>query len=104
MGTVAVGAEVVEEGLADQHQLLPSTSRPGMGLATRILISICRGILAMLDVPLPEIEPADIRIYAEEYFNLNRKGMFGKKTSVDKVLKWKNVRAKSTPVCCDCFC
>jgi hypothetical protein len=29
--------------------------------------------------------------YAEEYFNLNRKGIFGKKTTVSKILSWKNV-------------
>lgn len=31
-----------------------------------------------------------IEEYAENYFNLNRKGMFGSKTTVAKILSWKN--------------
>ncbi len=31
------------------------------------------------------------REYAESYFNMNRKGLFGKKTTVEKILNFKPV-------------
>lgn len=53
-----------------------------------------RPLLAMLDIPDTEIPsaavPRPIEEYAEEAFELNRKGMFHRKTTVDKVLAWKN--------------
>jgi MyTH4 domain/WW domain/FERM central domain len=49
-----------------------------------------RPILALLEVDIPEIEKQNIEDFAENYFNLNRKGMFGQKTTVSKILSWKN--------------
>lgn len=45
----------------------------------------------MLDVKVDEssIETRNMDGYAEEHFNLNRKGMFGKRTTVTKILSWK---------------
>lgn len=34
--------------------------------------------------------------YAEEYLNLNRKGMFGKRTTVEKILSWKGDTIKTS--------
>jgi hypothetical protein len=49
-----------------------------------------KSILSMLDVDTPPGVRQNIEEYAEEHFNLNRKGMFGSKTTVTKVLSWKN--------------
>ena len=48
-----------------------------------------RSILQMLEVELPAIEAKGIEEFVEESFNLNRKGIFGGKTTVTKVLSWK---------------
>lgn len=49
-------------------------------------------IIAFLDVDLPKINKMNIEEYAESSFELNRKGIFGAKTTVPKILSWKNVR------------
>ena len=50
-----------------------------------------RSILQLLDMELPDVNTSvDIKEYAEEHFNLNRKGFFGAKTTVTKMLSWKN--------------
>jgi len=49
-----------------------------------------RSILSMLDVEQPPVEKQNIEEYAENFFNLNRKGMWGGKTTVAKILSWKN--------------
>lgn len=49
-----------------------------------------RSILQMLDVDLPVVEKSNMEEYAENYFNLNRKGIFARKTTVSKILSWKN--------------
>jgi len=52
-----------------------------------------RSILSMLDVALPTVEKQNIEEFAEESFELKRKGIWGGKTTVAKVLSWKNVRS-----------
>ena len=49
-----------------------------------------KSIMEMLDVDTPPIEKQNIEEFADASFNLNRKGFFGKKTTVAKVLSWKN--------------
>jgi hypothetical protein len=49
-----------------------------------------KSIMEMLDVDTPPIEKQNIEEFADAQFNLNRKGFFGKKTTVAKVLSWKN--------------
>jgi hypothetical protein len=49
-------------------------------------------IIAFLDVELPKVNKMNIEEYAESSFELNRKGIFGAKTTVPKILSWKNVR------------
>lgn len=49
-----------------------------------------RSILQMLDVEVAPVEKQNIEEYAQNWFNLNRKGIFGKQTTVTKVLSWKN--------------
>jgi len=49
-----------------------------------------RSILQMLDVDVPPVEKQNIEEYAQNWFNLNRKGIFGKQTTVTKILSWKN--------------
>jgi hypothetical protein len=45
-----------------------------------------RSILQLLEVELPAVDAShDINAYAEEHFNLNRKGFFKAKTTVEKV-------------------
>lgn len=45
-----------------------------------------RSIMQLLDVELPTVDAThDINVYAEEHFNLNRKGFFKAKTTVEKV-------------------
>lgn len=53
------------------------------------LPSVKAPVLPMLEVELPEIEDKAIEEYAEAYFNLNRKGVFNKATTVEKILSWK---------------
>lgn len=48
-----------------------------------------KSILQMLDLDVPEVEKQNIEEYAETNFNLNRKGLFGRKTTVAKILSWK---------------
>lgn len=48
-----------------------------------------RSIMQMLEVALPEIETKGIEEFVESSFNLNRKGIFGAKTTVTKILSWK---------------
>ena len=45
-----------------------------------------------MDVPLETPVEKTFREYAESYFNLNRKGLFGKKTTIEKVTCFKAVR------------
>jgi hypothetical protein len=58
------------------------------------------GLRSMFEVwklmEVPEEAPPAMAFedYASSYFNLNRKGMFGKKTTVDKVAQWKPVRLR----------
>lgn len=49
-------------------------------------------MLEFLRVPVDPPTPVKMEDYAEEYFNLDRKGLFGKKTTVFKILGWKAVR------------
>jgi hypothetical protein len=51
-----------------------------------------KSILSLLDLPMPTVPAAPLPIedYAEEHFELNRKGLFHKKTTVAKVLAWKD--------------
>ncbi len=59
-----------------------------------------KSIMEMLDVDTPPIEKQNIEEFADAQFNLNRKGFFGKKTTVAKVLSWKNelIRTSCVPV------
>ena len=57
-----------------------------------------KSIMEMLDVDVPPIEKQNIEEYAEASFNLNRKGIFAKKTTVAKVLSWKNELIKTSCV------
>jgi hypothetical protein len=54
-------------------------------------VAVKKPILAFLDIENPPVEKKDIEEYAETYFELNRKGMFGAKSTVAKMLSWKNV-------------
>eukprot|EP01029_Cantina_marsupialis_P011270 TRINITY_DN251_c0_g1_i2.p1 TRINITY_DN251_c0_g1~~TRINITY_DN251_c0_g1_i2.p1 ORF type:complete len:848 (-),score=351.01 TRINITY_DN251_c0_g1_i2:687-2867(-) len=45
--------------------------------------------LGMIEKYIPDAKPQDLEEYGTEYFNLNRKGFFGKKTKVSKMLAWK---------------
>ena len=49
-----------------------------------------KSIMEMLDVDTPPIEKQNIEEFADAQFNLNRKGFFNAKTTVAKVLSWKN--------------
>lgn len=49
-----------------------------------------RSVMSMLDIDLPTIPKANMEEYAETYFELNRKGILKTKTTVAKVLSWKN--------------
>jgi hypothetical protein len=50
-----------------------------------------RTLLTFLDVSIPaDVSDKPIEEYAEGYFNLNRKGILGKRTTVTKILSWKN--------------
>ena len=44
----------------------------------------------LLTLAVPPAEKRDIEEFARDSFELNRKGLFGGKTTVDKVLAWKN--------------
>lgn len=49
-----------------------------------------KALVNYLDVEVPSAEKKDIEEFAEESFELNRKGLFGARTTVTKVLSWKN--------------
>jgi hypothetical protein len=53
-------------------------------------------ILGMLEVDVPPVEKNSMEEYAEASFNLNRKGFFGKKTTVAKALSHKNELIKTS--------
>lgn len=55
-----------------------------------------KAILSFLEVEMPKVEKMNIEEFAESSFELNRKGLFGSKTTVTKVLSWKNVSAGGT--------
>ena len=45
---------------------------------------------AMLKAEVPDtVDDMSLEEYAEAYFNLNRKGLFNKRTTVSKILNWK---------------
>jgi WW domain len=44
-----------------------------------------RSLLSLLETDAPKVEKKDIEEFAEQSFELNRKGFFGAKTTVDKV-------------------
>jgi hypothetical protein len=75
--TAAAKAKEEEEEAAEARRAALEAARPK------------RSILDLLEVELPEVdETKDIEAYAEEHFNLNRKGFFGAKTTVTKGLSW----------------
>jgi myosin-7 len=55
-----------------------------------------RSIMEMLEVDVPPIDKYSVEEFAENAFNLNRKGFFAKKTTVAKALSWKNELIKTS--------
>lgn len=52
-------------------------------------------VASMLKVDIPDtVDEMSLEEYAEAYFNLNRKGLFNKRTTVAKILNWKSVRVR----------
>ena len=52
--------------------------------------------LATVDEVITALEGKTFEDYVENFFKLDRKGMFNKKTSVEKVMKWKNDLIKTS--------
>ena len=50
-----------------------------------------KDVWTLMDIKLEPPVEKRFREYAEGYFNLNRKGLFGKKTTVEKILNFKPV-------------
>ena len=48
-------------------------------------------VWTLMDMPIEKPEEVLFTTYAESYFNLNRKGLFGKKTTIEKVTTFKPV-------------
>ena len=68
----------------------------GDGSASPDGVSGATSIMGMLEVDVPPIEKYSMEEFAEASFNLNRKGFFGKKTTVAKALSHKNELIKTS--------
>lgn len=93
-GFAAVAAKRKEEAAkkkAEEAEAEAAAERAGaLGDAARSK----RSILSFLELEVPAVEKKDIEAYAGDWFNLDRKGFFGGKSTVSKMLTWKNEQIK----------
>lgn len=76
--------------VADAAAANAAVDAAGAAAVAAAAAAASRTIAQRLELPVPKAEKRDIEEFATASFELNRKGFFGTRTTVDKVLAWKN--------------